>query len=297
MAREATKKEWIRHRIIKRDNRDAMREFFGPEPMFSSMKEANERMNEFMDWFNTKRKHPSSGMTPEEMFESVVAARDDPQMEEAYGLVYDAMGILNRRSKRGDAEAMRMIDEALALDLKNEMALYIKSDMLMDEKKYAEASGFVGRLLEAEPQNAKAHAFKANIFVYESKGSDRGRLKEALSHSEKAYHFDDNDFDVAATHAQLLYWFGDEKYKECVGKMRKIDWKRAERFMQEYWVWEMPDFERRAGFSKPGWSDDDMVHEAGNIPEKENPKVGRNEPCPCGSGKKYKQCCIGKSGG
>ena len=23
-------------------------------------------------------------------------------------------------------------------------------------------------------------------------------------------------------------------------------------------------------------------------------KVGRNEPCPCGSGKKYKQCCLGK---
>ena len=23
-------------------------------------------------------------------------------------------------------------------------------------------------------------------------------------------------------------------------------------------------------------------------------KVGRNEPCPCGSGKKFKQCCLGK---
>jgi len=23
-------------------------------------------------------------------------------------------------------------------------------------------------------------------------------------------------------------------------------------------------------------------------------KIGRNEPCPCGSGKKYKQCCINK---
>ena len=22
------------------------------------------------------------------------------------------------------------------------------------------------------------------------------------------------------------------------------------------------------------------------------PKVGRNEPCPCGSGKKYKKCCY-----
>jgi hypothetical protein len=26
----------------------------------------------------------------------------------------------------------------------------------------------------------------------------------------------------------------------------------------------------------------------------ETPKVGRNEPCPCGSGKKYKKCCEGK---
>lgn len=24
-------------------------------------------------------------------------------------------------------------------------------------------------------------------------------------------------------------------------------------------------------------------------------KIGRNEPCPCGSGKKYKNCCIKKS--
>ena len=22
------------------------------------------------------------------------------------------------------------------------------------------------------------------------------------------------------------------------------------------------------------------------------PKIGRNEPCPCGSGKKFKKCCI-----
>lgn len=24
-------------------------------------------------------------------------------------------------------------------------------------------------------------------------------------------------------------------------------------------------------------------------------EIGRNEPCPCGSGKKYKKCCLGKS--
>jgi hypothetical protein len=27
------------------------------------------------------------------------------------------------------------------------------------------------------------------------------------------------------------------------------------------------------------------------------PKIGRNDPCPCGSGKKYKKCCLNKSNG
>ena len=26
-------------------------------------------------------------------------------------------------------------------------------------------------------------------------------------------------------------------------------------------------------------------------PVRTEPKIGRNEPCACGSGKKYKQCC------
>ena len=44
----------------------------------------------------------------------------------------------------------------------------------------------------------------------------------------------------------------------------------------------------------------DMVTEATNAmakakPVRTGPKVGRNDPCPCGSGKKYKHCC-GKNG-
>ena len=30
----------------------------------------------------------------------------------------------------------------------------------------------------------------------------------------------------------------------------------------------------------------------GPAPVKVAPKVGRNDPCPCGSGKKYKHCCL-----
>jgi len=40
----------------------------------------------------------------------------------------------------------------------------------------------------------------------------------------------------------------------------------------------------------------DIVSEAAAAVEKAKPvragpKVGRNDPCPCGSGKKYKHCC------
>jgi preprotein translocase subunit SecA len=59
-------------------------------------------------------------------------------------------------------------------------------------------------------------------------------------------------------------------------------------------------------FGNPPKSDQtnpsDMVSEAADQlskeklkPKRSGPKVGRNDPCPCGSGKKYKQCC-GKNG-
>ena len=42
---------------------------------------------------------------------------------------------------------------------------------------------------------------------------------------------------------------------------------------------------------KDGWkfSDGELVGEKPIV--REEPKVGRNDPCPCGSGKKYKKCC------
>lgn len=47
-------------------------------------------------------------------------------------------------------------------------------------------------------------------------------------------------------------------------------------------------------------NDDDYDYNPGNIISsgeqfiRENPKIGRNDPCPCGSGKKYKKCCLDK---
>ncbi len=40
-----------------------------------------------------------------------------------------------------------------------------------------------------------------------------------------------------------------------------------------------------------GWKfeDGNLVKERPEV--RETPKIGRNDPCPCGSGKKYKKCC------
>lgn len=29
------------------------------------------------------------------------------------------------------------------------------------------------------------------------------------------------------------------------------------------------------------------------VPDRRSTKIGRNDPCPCGSGRKYKKCCAG----
>ena len=35
---------------------------------------------------------------------------------------------------------------------------------------------------------------------------------------------------------------------------------------------------------------------AHNVPMTDKPKAGRNDPCPCGSGLKFKKCCLKKLG-
>jgi SWIM/SEC-C metal-binding protein len=34
---------------------------------------------------------------------------------------------------------------------------------------------------------------------------------------------------------------------------------------------------------------------AAREPARATPKIGRNDPCPCGTGKKFKKCCFGRA--
>jgi preprotein translocase subunit SecA len=47
-----------------------------------------------------------------------------------------------------------------------------------------------------------------------------------------------------------------------------------------------PDAGRGNGPRPPRTGGDDVIKQV----KRDEPKVGRNDPCPCGSGKKYKKC-------
>jgi len=47
---------------------------------------------------------------------------------------------------------------------------------------------------------------------------------------------------------------------------------------------EIPKRERKILYMSHG-------DEPPRMPIKKQKKIGRNDPCPCGSGKKYKKCC------
>ncbi|MCX8118902.1 MAG: SEC-C metal-binding domain-containing protein [Desulfobacterota bacterium] len=76
---------------------------------------------------------------------------------------------------------------------------------------------------------------------------------------------------------------GDQKYDRLGAIERLIDFYRwqemeaeAKRFEEEY---------RQLTASRVSRPE----------PQRKAPKIGRNDPCPCGSGKKYKKCCLNKT--
>ncbi|MCA8969571.1 MAG: YchJ family protein [Planctomycetes bacterium] len=60
---------------------------------------------------------------------------------------------------------------------------------------------------------------------------------------------------------------------------------------EEQFHHELATFERRNG----QWRFVDGTTPTVRTKLREGPKIGRNEPCPCGSGKKYKRCCAQRS--
>ncbi|MGQ0525498.1 MAG: SEC-C metal-binding domain-containing protein [Betaproteobacteria bacterium] len=79
---------------------------------------------------------------------------------------------------------------------------------------------------------------------------------------------------------------------------QRPDW---ERFRDPWSFYAPAEIERRqqrwegedAHGGEDELEDSDLFAEEPIAPHfRKTPKIGRNDPCPCGSGKKYKKCCL-----
>jgi len=86
------------------------------------------------------------------------------------------------------------------------------------------------------------------------------------------------------------------KITDTVAEMRDWHWpadadaRKKHRLSQDIWPFESGSRQP----TKPLPLDDDEFpspYEPSTL-RREFPRVGRNDPCPCGSGKKYKKCCL-----
>ncbi len=94
-------------------------------------------------------------------------------------------------------------------------------------------------------------------------------------------YMDDKEF------VQLMFPFSciytsDERLENIKNEMKPAELKKLVRQIEK-------------SFPKLIWTMAHYIEKKENFrPSSKHQKTGRNDPCPCGSGKKYKQCCINK---
>ena len=103
---------------------------------------------------------------------------------------------------------------------------------------------------------------------------------------------DENEFAEMQQMSQIVTWTGLDILSASRGG--EDDESGEVSFEAHYEVKGVPQTMREDAFFRR--EDGRWYYVDGNVhrPEpyrREGPKIGRNDPCPCGSGKKYKKCC------
>ena len=108
--------------------------------------------------------------------------------------------------------------------------------------------------------------------------------------------FEDNSIYIGNPLETLSCLYNEEIPElSAIRKKREDEKKRQKRRLEELNV--LTRKAKQSGAfatnSKPSFATDSKTSKVTTF-KREVKKVGRNEPCPCGSGKKYKKCCLNK---
>jgi tetratricopeptide (TPR) repeat protein len=122
-----------------------------------------------------------------------------------------------------------------------------------------------------------------------------GRFRSLLPQIKELYDREYVDSLFARNYRDVLFYmnqkFDDKRIVRdtCTIYQHVID-TSDENFIDELWDEYEDEYEDEYGGEYEDDYDDTPIQPAVAV------KIGRNDPCPCGSGKKYKKCCLGKEG-
>ena len=108
--------------------------------------------------------------------------------------------------------------------------------------------------------------------------------------------------DLAASQTGFGIHFDANDVKQAFERGHdKPDWVRFENPWRFYRPEAIEARRRRWAEEEDSRAERSAIDDRGDAPIwhkpyiRQEPKIGRNDPCPCGSGKKYKKCCLGQA--
>ncbi len=219
----------------------AWQEFFKNKPKPKTDDQEKKQMEEFMKWYNYERKQSDTGKTPAEMFREIYGEESrensrnpsrlmnfewDESYKEPDEMLIEADELI---SKGKYHEALTSVDEALDILGENEEAFLMRAEILNYLGKFEEAEEY---LKEVGKGNLKAYSsfYRAQRYLFE------GNFVRALKYMKEAYEQEPENFDFVIGLANHLYFENDLYYKDYIEKAKKIDKKRTENFLKEFWL-------------------------------------------------------------
>lgn len=143
---------------------------------------------------------------------------------------------------------------------------------------------FMGMYLLDFPRERHRNLLEQLVLVQEAELEKGNNLSNYFGIDTISRHFNNPDeltFELKKNYMDFY------KYEEIL--KRQQDWEKED--AEEDALTEQYQYD--ADYHDDDYYEDDNDDNAVSY-VRETPKIGRNDPCPCGSGKKYKKCCINK---
>jgi hypothetical protein len=178
-------------------------------------------------------------------------------------------------------------------DLMNEQAVYLVGLLA---RQFPER--FVNRVLDFIEENIQEDNQKPYIYSFEAlyyaQESQHDRIYAQIE--KENFHWVDHYIRVLG---DLMLDRNLEKFKELLPKFEGKHAAVELLYYIDVMEGKIKDFQQGVAFCemrdaewKNHYQQMEHIFASANSPIEQGAKINRNDPCPCGSGKKYKQCCL-----